>query len=116
MMAQLYAIKPAAQAALALRLGADVPYFLDPRPARVGGVGERITYLRGACRLHLALGVPPIAVPTAEIYRHVQRGHWSGPGPAALPAPLAAGAITPQLLVNDLEGIALGRYPQIGEI
>ena len=27
---------------LALKIGADVPFFLDPRPARVGGIGERI--------------------------------------------------------------------------
>src|SRR5271156_2844511 len=71
---------------LALKLGADVPFFLDPRPARVGGVGERIRYLGVTCRMHLVIGVPPVAVPTAEIYRHLERRHWSGPGPMELPA------------------------------
>ena len=28
---------------IGLRLGADVPFFLDGRPARVGGIGERMT-------------------------------------------------------------------------
>ena len=34
-------------AAIALRLGSDVPFFLDPRPALVGGVGERRAPLPG---------------------------------------------------------------------
>ena len=40
------ALSPDAVARLGLRLGADVPFFLDPRPALVTGVGER----RGAPR------------------------------------------------------------------
>ena len=70
---------------LALKIGADVPFFLDPRPARVGGIGERIAYLSAAFPLHLVIGVPPVAVPTAEIYRNLEQTHWSGPGPIELP-------------------------------
>jgi 4-diphosphocytidyl-2-C-methyl-D-erythritol kinase len=115
-MASLYRFDPAALVRLALKIGADVPFFLDPRPARVGGVGERITYLKGAVRLDLVIGVPPVTVPTAEIYRYLERRHWSGPGPSRLPSPLDAAATGPDLLVNDLEAVALARYPQIGEI
>ena len=50
-MASVYGFDLAALGRLALKIGADVPFFLDPRPARVGGVGERITYLKGAVRL-----------------------------------------------------------------
>ncbi len=101
---------------LALKIGADVPFFLDPRPARVGGVGERITYLSVALRLHLVIGVPPVAVPTAEIYRHLEQRHWSGPGPIDLPSPFDPGSIGRELLVNDLEAAAIARYPQIDEV
>ncbi|HEV3114990.1 MAG TPA: 4-(cytidine 5'-diphospho)-2-C-methyl-D-erythritol kinase [Candidatus Binataceae bacterium] len=116
LMARLHGIEQAALAALALRLGADVPFFLDPRPARVGGVGEQITYLDGECRLHMTIGVPPVAVLTAEIYRFLERRQWSGPGPATLPMPLEASSLTAALLVNDLESVAAARYPQIAEI
>ncbi len=116
MMARFDGIEPAVLVPLALRLGADVPFFLNPQPARVGGVGERIAYLYGDCRLHMAIGVPPVAVPTAEIYRYLERRQWSGPGPAAVPMPLEASSMTASLLVNDLESVAAARYPQITEI
>jgi 4-diphosphocytidyl-2-C-methyl-D-erythritol kinase len=101
---------------LALKLGADVPFFLDPHPARVGGVGERITYLSVAFRLHLVIGVPPVAVPTAEIYRHLEQRHWSGRGPIELPSVFDSSTIGSELLVNDLEAVATARYPQIAQV
>ncbi len=101
---------------MALKIGADVPFFLDPRPARVGGVGEQITYLEGDFILHLTVGVPPVLVPTAEIYRNLERRQWSGPGPAILPSRLDASRMGRELLVNDLEAVAVARYPQIGEL
>jgi 4-diphosphocytidyl-2-C-methyl-D-erythritol kinase len=116
LMARMAAIEPPALAAIALRLGADVPFFLDPRPARVAGVGARITYLERKCRLHLVIGVPPFPVSTAEIYRHLERHEWSGPGPVELPHSLEPDQISQALLVNDLESVAIRRYPQIGEI
>jgi len=116
LMARLCGIEAAALIPLALRLGADVPFFLDPRPARVGGIGERIAYLDRDCSLDMAIGVPPVAVPTAEIYRHLERHQWSGPGPAVLPQMLDATGVTQDLLINDLESVAVARYPQIGEI
>jgi 4-diphosphocytidyl-2-C-methyl-D-erythritol kinase len=114
-MASLHGVEPAALAALALKIGADVPFFLDPRPARVGGVGERISYLEGNFGLHLVVGIPPVEVPTAEIYRHLEQRQWSGAGPTRLPA-LDRGPFPRDLLVNDLEAVAVARYPQIGEV
>ena len=62
------------------------------------------------------IGVPPVAVPTAEIYRYLERRHWSGPGPIRSAPSLEVATIGPDLLVNDLETVALARYPQIGKI
>jgi 4-diphosphocytidyl-2-C-methyl-D-erythritol kinase len=115
-MAQLNGIAPASLAPIALRLGADVPFFLDPRPARVGGIGERIAYLEQEFALHMVIGVPPVAVPTAEIYRHLEQRDWSGCGPAIITAPSDPGRLPPDLLVNDLERPALALYPQIAAV
>jgi len=116
LMAQLHGIDPSQLAPLALQLGADVPFFLDPRPARVAGIGERIEYLEPECRSHLAIGIPPIAVSTAEVYRHLEPRKWSGPGPANLPETLESLCAAPNLLINDLESVALVRYPLIAEV
>ena len=57
--------------ALALRLGADVPFFVRGRNAWVEGVGEAITPLtlpESVLKTPLALLKPPVAVPTAAIF------------------------------------------------
>jgi 4-diphosphocytidyl-2-C-methyl-D-erythritol kinase len=63
------ALAPDAVARLALRLGADVPFFLDPRPALVTGVGERVEPLARWPALALVLANPGVPLPTAEVYR-----------------------------------------------
>jgi 4-diphosphocytidyl-2-C-methyl-D-erythritol kinase len=62
-------VAPERLRALALGLGADVPFFLDPRPARVTGVGERIEPLAGVPALWLLLASPGLPLATAEVYR-----------------------------------------------
>lgn len=56
-------------AALALELGADVPFFLDPRPAWVTGVGERIEPLDDVPALDLLLVTPDPPLATAAVFR-----------------------------------------------
>jgi len=53
---------------LALRLGADVPYFLDPRPALVMGIGEQIEPIAGLPSLPLLLAHPGAPLSTARVY------------------------------------------------
>lgn len=57
-----------ALAELALRLGADVPFFLDPRPALVRGIGERIESVAGLPALCLVLLHPGLGLATARVY------------------------------------------------
>ena len=66
---------------IALSLGADVPFFLDPRPSRVTGIGERIVELAGLPRIPIVIAVPPFEVSTAAIFRALEAGAWSGPAP-----------------------------------
>ncbi len=55
-------------AALALPLGADVPFFVHGHDAFVEGIGERITPLRLPPQTY-AVVKPPASLPTAEIFR-----------------------------------------------
>ena len=98
---------------LALPLGADVPFFLDPRPSRVTGIGERIAALEGVPRIPIVIAVPPFEVSTAAIFRALEPAGWSGAAPAAHLEALARGKIAPEHLVNDLAAVAIAQFPEI---
>ena len=114
------ALGPEALASLALELGADVPFFLDPRPAWVRGVGERVEPVCGAPSLALLLANPGVELATAEVYRAFDALHpdWK---PRAAPGPaldlLAGGAEQlARWVENDLEAAALRLCPAIGRL
>lgn len=98
---------------VALTVGADVPFFLDPRPAHVGGIGERIAPLGRCERLWMVIAVPTVEVPTAEVFRGLSPEQWSGPAPREHLSAIAEGRITPAIVQNDLAAVAIGSYPQI---
>jgi 4-diphosphocytidyl-2-C-methyl-D-erythritol kinase len=110
---------------LALGLGADVPYFLDPQPALVSGVGERIERLEGLPPFCFLLVNPGISLATTEVFRAFDGAASSltlarpGSTMRALSelraGPGVAGALE-SLLVNDLEPAAQELCPQIAQL
>jgi len=119
MMARLTRIDdPTRLRKIALTIGADVPFFLDPRPARVGGIGELIAPLDSAPELALLILVPPIEVRTAKIFAELRPEDWSGAAPSGSVDNLAArkGRDLSALLVNDLAPVAMRHHPEIGEL
>jgi 4-diphosphocytidyl-2-C-methyl-D-erythritol kinase len=106
-------------AELALRLGADVPFFLHGRAARVRGVGERIEPIDppgGLGDLALVVAIPPVAVATAWAFR-AYAASGAAPAQGSEVARLAAGAApSPELLVNDLERVVLPEFPAVAEV
>jgi 4-diphosphocytidyl-2-C-methyl-D-erythritol kinase len=89
---------------IGLALGADVPVFVHGRSTFAEGVGEHFTDVVPAPACYLVL-VPPVAVPTAEIFRSpdlrrdtraINPGDWrDGFGG------------------NDLEAVACRLYPEV---
>ncbi|HXW85263.1 MAG TPA: 4-(cytidine 5'-diphospho)-2-C-methyl-D-erythritol kinase, partial [Candidatus Binataceae bacterium] len=101
---------------LALSLGADVPFFLAPAPARVRGVGERIAPLGGVPRFPLVIAVPQVEVATAAVYRNLKPVQWSGPAPDAAETAIQERRLTQALAVNDLAEPAIAMFPQIEQL
>jgi len=100
---------------LAARLGADVPFFIPCRPARVQGIGEILTSLPALPPKWFVVVVPSFGVSTPWAYRRFDElppqtdatgnmifipGQWP----------------TKQLLVNDLERAVIPTHPLIGEL
>jgi 4-diphosphocytidyl-2-C-methyl-D-erythritol kinase len=102
--------------ALAVSLGADVPFFIDRRPARVRGIGERLSPIPSLPRVWVLIVYPGFSISTAWAY---------GKLPVKLTKPIANTSITRlikkpidvgKLLVNDLEVVTLAHYPRIGHL
>jgi 4-diphosphocytidyl-2-C-methyl-D-erythritol kinase len=101
------ALEGAALARIARGLGADVPFFLDPRPALVRGVGERIEPLTGLPALSLLLANPGGG--EARLGPLLGGGRGSPPDPAFFRA-------LDRVLENDLEPAAVRLCPPVARL
>jgi 4-diphosphocytidyl-2-C-methyl-D-erythritol kinase len=99
-------------AAIALRLGSDVPYFLGSGSARGRGRGERLDHFNLSLPYWILLCNPGIHITTGWAYAEV-----SPRGGRTLPVEeLLAGEFAPEILarlVNDLEEPVFRTYPVI---
>jgi len=100
-------------AALATRIGADVAFFVHGRPARVAGIGERITPLEAWPTLPLVVCSDGYALSTKEVYSKVQLS-LTTPPPESNITPLVIGREpVSDALVNDLEAAAAQIHPEV---
>lgn len=102
------------RAKLALELGADVPFFLEPRPALGRGVGEKLTALDGVPEMHWVLVAFPFPVSTAWAYSEAARELTLPRDPSSIAALLRPLGLlsSPR---NDLEAASSRRHPEIQE-
>ncbi|MBK8480810.1 MAG: 4-(cytidine 5'-diphospho)-2-C-methyl-D-erythritol kinase [Proteobacteria bacterium] len=108
---------PAALAALALELGADLPFFLQPRVARARGVGEALTPFSGLPPLHLVLLNPGLPLPTAAVYAALglARGERAPTPPTLVPPTGSLTSVLPWI-TNDLEAPAIRLCPPVADL
>lgn len=105
-------LPPEQRRELALGLGADVPFFLDPKPAVGRGVGERLEPLDAVPELHWILVCLPFEVSTADAYRAASRELTLPRRGSSIAALLGPGGVlsSPR---NDLEAFAVRNHPEI---
>jgi 4-diphosphocytidyl-2-C-methyl-D-erythritol kinase len=110
---------------LAVGLGADVPFFLDPRPALLSGIGEVIEPVAGLPSFALLLVHPGARLQSAAVYAAFDDAPASltapgvGPSIRALLASREEGwprSLLPDLVRNELEPAATRLCPAVAEI
>ncbi|MEX2205840.1 MAG: 4-(cytidine 5'-diphospho)-2-C-methyl-D-erythritol kinase [Myxococcota bacterium] len=102
----------AARQRIALQLGADVPFFLAPRPAVGRGVGERLETLAGVPEMFWVLVAFPFPISTAKAYQEAGLELTLPRSPTSIGALLGPSGllVSPR---NDLEASAVRRHPEI---
>ncbi|HEY7835179.1 MAG TPA: 4-(cytidine 5'-diphospho)-2-C-methyl-D-erythritol kinase [Ktedonobacterales bacterium] len=116
-------------AALAARLGSDVPFFLTPGAALVRGRGERVEALPDIEPLWLVLLKPPVAVATAAAFGALTPADfgdgaaseamaaalldWQPLPPDGQELPLSGQELPLDRLVNSFEPSILRDYPAV---
>lgn len=115
-------------AAIALKVGADTPFFLKNTPCRVKGIGEIIEpcALDELAGMHLVLVCPDIHASTPQAYADYDAATQAAnaiPGQNCLTKPeskangtFLSGVRIALDLHNDLEAVVFSRHPQLAEI
>lgn len=99
---------------LGLKLGADVPFFIRGRPARARSIGERLQPISPFARRWLVILYPGFPVSTAWVYQNLPAKLTKPSVNTSIASSLTGSGNLPEMLVNDLESVTLGRYPKIG--
>lgn len=120
-LAQLWGVEPSDKQVvqIARRVGADVSFFLDPRPGLYKGAGDVLAQTFEGAELPLALVMPPsTGGSTKETY-----DEFDAQAAEPLPSDAAAKALTTKdpaaiaaALYNNLAPAAVRLNPEIGEV
>lgn len=94
-------------------LGADVPFFIDCRPARARGIGERLTPIKSLPWEWAVIVYPGFPVATSWVYRKFAAKLTKLMANTSIISPLRTSSGQQRLLVNDLESVTVARYPRI---
>jgi 4-diphosphocytidyl-2-C-methyl-D-erythritol kinase len=101
---------------MGLVIGADVPFFLQQKPAVATGIGECLESYRGLSVLPIVVACPDISVSTAAVYKKLNLGLTKcGKKLKKFFSNKSAFDIKHDLC-NDLETVAIPEYPVISDI
>lgn len=97
-------------------LGADVPFFIQAKPARARGIGDHLQTLPRLPKLSLVILYPKFAVSTAWVYRNLRFKLTKPTVKFSIVSLLGNINRIIELLVNDLEAVTIARHPKIGTL
>jgi len=106
---------PDALLAMAIRVGADVPFFLPGGAALVEGIGERLTPLPWNVPFHAVIVRPAFGLSTREGYARLGREPGASPPRAPVPTFRTFSEVA-AIVRNDFEAAWGPSHPEIGGI
>ncbi|MBW2708139.1 MAG: 4-(cytidine 5'-diphospho)-2-C-methyl-D-erythritol kinase, partial [Deltaproteobacteria bacterium] len=122
-------LSPKILAELALKLGADVPFFLQRAPCIAHGIGEILAPIQKWPSLSYLIVMPDISVSTAKVYEALDQPSFAVPKEDKREFELTTDDCyytirnlermpmeVCRLLENDLERVTIARFPIIREI
>jgi 4-diphosphocytidyl-2-C-methyl-D-erythritol kinase len=101
---------------LALRLGADVPFFLLSRPCRAKGIGEILEPIKKWPEFWYVIVSPRFHVSTSWVYRNLNLRLTTNEYASILSTLDKAPFEVADILENDLEKVTAFRFPVINTI
>lgn len=109
---------------LAARIGSDVPFFIDPSPAIVSGIGDRIEPLASPRNLSAVVILPELESTTPAAYRHFDELNTDVEAVAArfaaaadaLRETSASSEVSATSLINHLEEAVFALHPPLGAL
>ncbi len=111
-------VEAAEMLALAARLGADVPFFLDPGPCRCLGIGEILDPIENLEPFWAVLACAPFGFSTGEVYARLNLALTKNASGDSEVSPISAWGFE-QLasrLHNDLQAIGEEIQPVVGRV
>jgi len=101
---------------VALQLGADVPFFLEPRPCIARGIGEILEPVDRWPTLWYLIVTPRFHVSTAWVYGNLKLGLTSNEYDRIKEQLRKESLVLSQLLENDLESVTSAKFPILDRI
>jgi 4-diphosphocytidyl-2-C-methyl-D-erythritol kinase len=102
--------------AMALTLGADVPFFIDQVPALATGVGEKLSPYDGLSPLGVVLVYPGFGISTAEVFKNLNLRLTKCEKKIRYFSFINEKFSATRHLCNDLESAVVERFPIIKRI
>ena len=109
-------LSPGALKDLALQLGADVPFFLDPKPSLATGVGEVLEPVEQWREFWYVVVAPRFQVSTAWVYGNLKLGLTSNEYDRIKQELRKESLVLSQFLENDLESVTSAKFPILDRI
>jgi 4-diphosphocytidyl-2-C-methyl-D-erythritol kinase len=101
---------------LAVKLGADVPFFLNCRPSLATGIGEILEPIPNWPELWYIIIVPPFKISTSWAYRNLKLGLTTDEYAYIFEALKKGTYSISHILENDLEKVTSASFPIINTL